>query len=294
MLKALLGKGDSKEVKEREPNPEYRMYGLIGRKTPVRYEDLNREAKAIVSSQENWDGFKFEYNATLQEVNPFYVNHSLSMGSAMEPAAYNFGASVICDGTMFAARMDTDGHVMGRMHTEFDNVIFRSNAQVSSEPQQTSLQAELDYKGADWYGNFKWGVPGTYGLSFIKSITPQLSCGLETFYSHKQALSIMSAGFRYDTNRYILATQFLPGQVSTSYVHKVSDTVILATELQIAVAPDTIMTQCCVGFDATYKSIHMRGHFDSNWKVSVIVEEMLNQITKFTLCADLDHKKKKL
>jgi len=293
MLKALFG-GESKEVVRDKERETYMQYGLIGRKTPVKYEDLNSEAKSILSSQENWDGFKFEYNATLQEVNPFYVTHSISMGSAMEPASYNFGASVICEGTMFAGRIDTDGHVMGRMHTEFDNLIIRSNGQVSSEPHQSTVQAELDYKGSDWYGNFKWGAPGNYGLSFIKSITPQLSCGLETFYAYKQAVSIMSAGFRYDTHQYILATQFLPGQVSTSYAHKISDSIVLATELQIAIAPETIISQCSVGFDATYRSVHMRAHLDSSWKVSVIVEEMLNQITKFTVCADLDHKKKKL
>jgi len=274
---------------------EERVPSISTRSTPVKYEDLYKEAKNILSSQENWDGFRFEFNTTFQDdpQRNFGVSHAISMGSAMEPASYHFGANVLFNKTLLVGRVDTDGHVFGRMHKDITpNFILKASAQASPEAGQSAVQFEADLKGSDWFGNAKWGPPSTYGISFIKTITPRLSCGLETIYADTQAASMLSAGFRYETPNYIFASQFLPRQLSASYVQKITNTIQLATELQLAVAPDTIATQVATGLEAFYRSAHIRAHVDSNWKVSVVVEEMLNPLTKFSVCAELDHKKK--
>ncbi len=51
---------------------------------------------AVIGTQEVFDGFRFEFNRTIQDQpHPFALSHSIGMGSALEPANYNFGTNLV-------------------------------------------------------------------------------------------------------------------------------------------------------------------------------------------------------
>jgi len=215
------------------------------------------------------------------------------MGSVLEPANYNFGTNFIHNGTALSARIDTDGHLMGRWQQELNsNCVIRVSGQASPEPHNSAVHMEADYKGSNWYGNVKWGNPGIYGISFMQSVTPNLSMGLDTFYHHKQAISMLTGGLRYETPAYVATGLATAGHLVASYTQKVNQRVSLASELTLAWPQGTLDTTCSLGFEYTLRTSHIKAHVDTNWKVSTYLEEMLNPFTRFMVCAELDHKKK--
>jgi len=265
--------------------------------TPVKYEDFNKENKSALSTIEIFDGFRFEISKNLAESPEFGVSHALAMGSVMEPASYNFATAVTVGKqpfqTSLSGRIDTDGHLMGRLQQELGNKLtLRVSGQASPEPHNSAAHVELDWKGSHWYGNFKWGNPGIYGISYMQSVSPSLSLGMETIYHHKQAMSLLTLGGRYDTKQYIATGLVTAGHFSASYTHKISDRVNLATEFTASWPTGTLETLYSVGFEYSLRTSHLKAHVDSNGKVSAIVEEMMNQATRIAVCAELDHKKK--
>jgi len=215
------------------------------------------------------------------------------MGSVLEPANYNLGTNLIYRGSSFSGRVDTDGQVMGRFQQEITSrATLRVSGQASSEPHNSAAHVELDYKGGNWFGTFKWGNPGIYGLSYMQSVTPRLSIGLDTFYHHKQAMSLLTGGFRFETDNSVSALILTTGHLSTSYTHRVNNRVNLSTELTVGWPTGAAETSLSMGLDYMLRTSHIKAHVDTNWKVSCYLEEMLNQFTRFMISAELDHKKK--
>jgi len=280
------------EKKASSDNPVDPNWPLLP--TPVKFEDISKESKNVLGTVELFDGFRFEFNKTLaEEPYPFGISHAIGMGSVLEPANYNLGTNLIIQKTALSARIDTDGHLMGRWQQEFTkDFVLRVSGQASPEPHNSAVHMEVDCKGSNWYGNLKWGNPGIYGISYMQSITPQLSLGLDTFYHHKQAISMLTGGVRYDTPQYVATGVVTAGHFVGSYTQKVNQRVSLATELSLAWPTGALETTYSMGFEYTLRTSHIKAHVDTNWKVSAYLEEMLNPYTRFMLCAELDHKKK--
>jgi len=262
-------------------------------RAPVKFEDINKENKNVIGTLELFDGFRFEFNKTVSENPPFGISHAIGMGSVLEPANYNLGTNVITQGFTLSGRVDTDGHVMGRMQRDLPgDMILRVSGQSSPEPHSSAAHVELDIKGFNWFGNVKWGNPGIYGISYMHSVTPYLSLGLDTFYHHKQGMSLLTGGARYETKSSISTAILTSGHFMSSFTRKVNNRVNLATELTMSWPSGSLETSYAVGFDYMLRTSHIKAHVDTNWKVSCYLEEMLNQFTRFMVCAELDHKKK--
>lgn len=262
--------------------------------TPVKFEDINKECKNVIGTVELFDGFRFEFNKTISDEPTFGISHSIGMGSVLEPASYNLGTNFLFSKTgMLSGRVDTDGHVMGRFQQDLTtNTSLKVSAQASPEPHSSAVHMEVEYKGSYWFGNVKWGNPGIYGISYMQSVTPSLSIGLDTFYHHKQAMSLLTAGFRYDTPTSTTTGMMTTGHIVSSYVYKIGQRVNLATELTLGFPTGSLETSSSFGVDYMLRTSHIKCHVDTNWKVSCYLEEMLNQYTRFMLCGELDHKKK--
>jgi len=260
---------------------------------PVKYEDLGKESKSVLGTMELHDGFRFEFNKTVGDNPPFGVSHAIALGSNMEPASYNFASNLMFGSTMLTGRIDTDGHMMARWHQEITkNLHLKVSGQAVPEPHSSAVSIEADYKGGDWFGNFKWGNPGLYGISYTQMLTPQLTLGAETFYHHKQGMSVVSFGGRYDTPKSVVSGILSAAHCSASYTHKISPRIAFSTELTASWASGGFDTVATGGFEYSLRTAHLKSHIDTNGKVTALVEEMLNQFTNITLCAELDHKKK--
>jgi len=265
-----------------------------GLSTPVKYEELNKESKSVLTTLDMFDGFKFDLTKMISEKDPsFLVNHSIAMGSVIDPASYNFACNFVGGSTQMHGRIDTDGNCMGRFIQEVNkNLILRLSGQATQEPHNSACNAEVDYRGSYWFGSFKWQNPGSYNLSYMQSITPKLSAGMETVYVAKQGVSGIGFGGRYDTENFTATGMLAAGFLTTSYTQKVSRDVNLSTEFQANLQSGSLETTWSGGFEYTLRSSHFKAHLDSNFKVYAILEEMLNQFTRISVAAELDHKKK--
>jgi len=261
--------------------------------TPPSFEGLTKESKSTLGTMELFDGFRFEFNKTLGETPPFGVSHALGLGSAMEPPSYNFATNLLLGTTLLAGRVDTDGNMMARWHQELTKKIqARVTGQASPEPHSSAISVEVDYKGNDWFGNFKWGNPGIYGMSYTQALTPALSMGAELFYHHKQGISVFTLGGRYDNKKFTATGMLSAGHCSATYTHKVTPRINFGTELTAMWASGVLDTIAIAGFEYHLRTSHLKCHIDTNGKVTALVEEMMNQFTNVSLSAELDHNKK--
>jgi len=223
----------------------------------------------------------------------FQISHAISMGSAIDPPAYNFAPNVLYDKiTMLSGRIDTEGQLMARWQQEVgDDTTFRLSGQASNEPHSSIAHLEMDHKGDGWFGTFKWGFPGAYVLSYMQYITPNLSLGLDTVYHHKQGISLLTLGGRYETPKSITSALISPtGHVMAAFDRKITERINFASELNMAVP--TLDANFALGFEYTLRTSHIKARMDTNMKVHCVLEEMLNQNTRFCVSAELDHSKK--
>jgi len=277
-------------VEERPEQSEKREGELS---TPLKFEDLAKESKSTLGTMELFDGFRFEFNKTLGENPPFGVSHALGMGSVMEPPSYNFASNLMLGSTLLSGRLDTDGHMMGRWHQDITKKLAaKISGQASPEPHSSAVSLEFDYKGNDWFGNFKWNNQGIYGISYTQAMTPTIAVGAETFYHHQQGLSLFTLGARYDHKKFVATGMLSMGHCNVSYTHKVTPRIAFATELQAAWGSGVLDTIATGGFEYHLRASHLKCHIDTNGKVTALVEEVMNQFTNISLCAELDHSKK--
>jgi len=276
------------------------------RPNPGKYEDLNKENKSIVGTQDIFDGFKFDLSKNMS--NEFGVNHSLQLGSVFEPASYSFGTNWISTPhkIMMWGRVDTEGHLVGRAFWPYDTSVDKNNnpntdnytyrftigGQASREPHNSGGSVDLEYKGSDWHGQLKWINPGTYGLQYFQSITKHLAIGGDVFYNHKQAMSLWTVGGRYATNKSVSTCIATLGHVGLSYTQKVNEKVGLSTELAFTAGQNGWESVWSLGYEYRLRMGMFRGHIDSGAKVAAYLEEFLNPNTKFILSGELDHSKK--
>jgi len=63
---------------------------------PGKYEDINKEAKSALGTNDIFDGIHFDIQRGLSQ--NFSCSHSFALGSQSEPPSYNFGTSWVSGG----------------------------------------------------------------------------------------------------------------------------------------------------------------------------------------------------
>jgi len=147
------------------------------------------DAKRLVSI-DTYDGFRLDIN---KQLSPFMaVVHSFWLGTSMLPdgrnKTYTFLTQVADEAGLCMARVDLERQsVDGRIHRALLGGLVTSKVQVgvSAEGQTDQLLGELDFGGATWCGNLKYGSMGgglVYGCNYIQSITSNWVAGGEGMY----------------------------------------------------------------------------------------------------------------
>ncbi|CAG8539778.1 12965_t:CDS:2 [Racocetra fulgida] len=161
------------------------------------------------------------------------VTHSFSMGSALTPPMYNFGAAYIGTKSFLHGTIDTDGTLSARMNYAWNaKNVTKIQAHITSVPGHSMLQLEQDYQGSDYSINYKTINPspventGIYILSYIQSVTQKLALGVETVYQKPTPDKI--------------------GTIQASYFQKINEKVEFGTELQILVGRERRDALCTV------------------------------------------------
>lgn len=221
----------------------------------------------------------------------------------MVPPSYHFGAIYVQGPHLLHGLIDTAGVFQGKYHYSLTkNLLAKYQAQLSNQPGQSMIQAELDYQGSDSSVNFKAINPNPldgsdiFTGSIMQSFTKHLALGTELV---AQKLH-MSEPFEYGLNlaaKY--ATPFSTFTVNLqqfvalqcSYFQKVSEKVELGTEVQmLLVGPrKDALTTVAAKFD--YRQACIRTQLDSTGKLGLLYEERLFPGFSLLISGELDHLK---
>jgi mitochondrial import receptor subunit TOM40 len=173
------------------------------------------------------------------------------------------------------------------------------------------LQIENEYTGNDFTASLKGlnpsyldgGLTGIFIGSYLQSITPKLSLGLETVWQ-RAALNqgpdtAVSYCARYKSNDWI-ATALLQAQgaINTSYWRRLSDKVQAGVDmtLQLVPGPGGLMDGglqkegiTTIGAKYDFRMSTFRAQVDSKGKLSVLLEKRVAAPVTMTFAADVDH-----
>nr|GEV48551.1 mitochondrial import receptor subunit TOM40-1-like [Tanacetum cinerariifolium] len=287
--------GSSKEETKTEKKVDY-----MDLPCPIPYEEIQRENLMSLKA-DYFEGMRVDFTKGLNH--KFSLSHSINMGATEIPsqsseiykvptANYEFGANYIDPKLMLIGRVMTDGRVSARGRCELtENLSFKVNAQLTSEPNMSNGIANFDYKGRDYRAQFQLGNGELVAANYIQSVTPNFSLGGEVFWAGQQHMSGLGYGARYDTDKMVATGQIATtGMVALGYVQKVSEKVSLASDLMYNYMSREAIAS--FGYDYRLHQSRLRGKIDSNGRISTYLEERLNMGLNFILSAEIDHKKK--
>jgi len=160
------------------------------------------------------------------------------------------------------------------------------------------MNLEMEYSGSDYTAQAKWQNPNQFGISYLQSIanikSGLFSMGCEALHHGKQGLTMYSTGGRFETEKSVSTLVTTPApSIAASYTQKIGNYCGLSTELMWQMSQEGLESQWTTGLEYRLRASMFRGNIDSNWKVSSLYEEALDNFTKFTLSAELDHYQKK-
>lgn len=90
-------------------------------------------------------GARFEFNKTLTQ--KFALTHNISMGSAVSPGGYEFGANFGDESILLQSRVNMSGELTGRVNAQLtDSLLARFQGQCAPGGG-ASGKLDLDYKG---------------------------------------------------------------------------------------------------------------------------------------------------
>jgi len=199
--------------------------------------------------------------------------------------------------------LDTSGSFQGKYHYSVrDNLTTKLQSMISAQPGQSMLQAECDWIGARGTSiNVKTINPdpatrsGIFTASLLQALSRTLAVGGEMIGQRAPDGSPADFGLN-------MAMRFTPSPRSTftatlqqfvalqtTYHHRVSDKVELASELQmLLVGPRRdAVTSISAKFD--YRQATLRAQVDSTGRVGLVMEEKLFPGFALLLSGELDH-----
>lgn len=189
---------------------------------------------------------------------------------------------------------------------------FITKTQTSIDPRQVQamVQIENEYTGDDFSASLKslspsimeGGLTGIFIGSYLQSITPQLSLGLEGVWQ-RPALSnkpdtALSYCARYKGTDWIASAQYLSqGSLGASYWRRLTDKVEAGVDCQLQFAPGMGAGMfggmrkegtTTVGVKYSFSNSVYRAQVDSGGKFGVVLERRVAPPVTLTFAAEID------
>lgn len=182
-------------------------------------------------------------------------------------------------------------------------------------PGAAQFSFENDYAGNDFTAQIKAMNPsildgpltGIFIGSYMQSITPRLSLGLEAVYQRAAAQmgpeTMLSYAGRYKGDDWIASAQLMTaGGLQTSYWKRLSDKLETGVDLNLQVAGigasqggmmGGIRKEGVATFGAKYdfRASSFRAQVDSAGKLGVLLEKRVVPMVQITFAGELDHAK---
>lgn len=283
----------------------------LGLTNPGTVESIAKEVQRdVFLNNLSFSGLRADLTKAFSVAPLFQVSHALSMGSQALPP-YSYGVIYGSPKVFLQANLDNDFQFSGRFNYRWTSaLVSKTSVQLTSQGNMMSL--ENDYTGADFSASLKainpsildGGVTGMIMGSYLQSITPRLSIGLDAFWS-RPAMAYgpdlaVSYAARYKTPDWMACTQIVPEKgVEASYWRKLSEKVETGVNLNLAFAglglngPMGGMTKegtFTIGAKYDFTTSSFRAQIDNQGKVGCLLEKVVAQPIRVTFSGEIDHK----
>ncbi|KAJ4572232.1 translocase of outer mitochondrial membrane [Exophiala dermatitidis] len=288
---------------------------LLGLENPGTVDNIAREVqKDVLLSNFMFSGLRCDLQKIFSVSPLFRLQHGLAMGSQQLPP-WQLMALYGTSNVFMQAAYSSDKSL-----TAWGNLRwtprFVTKTQTSIDPRQTQamVQIENEYTGQDFSASLKaispsileGGLTGIVIGSYLQSVTPKLSLGLEGVWQraalNAKPETAMSYCARYKGTDWIGSAQYLAqGSVGASYWRKLSDKVEAGVDCQLQFAPGMggagmfggIRREgtTTVGVKYNFATSVYRAQVDSAGKLGVVLEKRVAPPVTLTFAAEIDQVK---
>mmetsp|Transcript_1144 Transcript_1144/g.2477 ORF Transcript_1144/g.2477 Transcript_1144/m.2477 type:complete len:295 (-) Transcript_1144:475-1359(-) len=260
---------------------------------PGKFEDIGAEARKVFQV-DTFEGIKAEYQRGLS--NSFGVSHTIHLSpGADQPSSYEFGANYSQGKHLLVSRTAATGDVQAQyLCSVTPNLSVKAQGQLTSTPHQSNGMVNLDYKGSDWYGSLKMGSFAQWGLSYIQSVSQNLSLGVDLTYLGRlpygqPPMCVSTAAVRYADDNVAGVFQYSSNnRVQASYVRRIKDYATFATELSVDL--ESRESVCAMGYEYTGPAGTLKTNISTDKKITTLLEKPLSELSAVSCSAELDHK----
>lgn len=284
----------------------------LGLSNPGTVENIAREVQRdVFLSNQSFSGLRAELSKSFSAAPLFQVAHSLSMGSQLQPP-YSYMVLYGSPKVFMQGNLDNDLQFSGRFNWRWTPAFVTKTAvQLTSQGNMVSL--ENDYTGEDFSASLKavnpslldGGITGMLMASYLQSVTPKLSLGIDAFWSrpataYPPELNVSYAA-RYRAEDWMACGQIIPdrGVLEASYWRRLTDKVETGINCNLAFAgigPGGPMAgpqkegNVSIGAKYDFRQSSFRAQIDNQGKVACLLEKMIAPPIRVTFSGEIDHK----
>ncbi|TKA59912.1 hypothetical protein B0A49_10490 [Cryomyces minteri] len=289
----------------------------LGLSNPGTVDNIAKEVQRdVFLNNLTFSGLRADLTKAFSVAPLFQVSHAFSQGSQGLPP-YTFAALYGSPQVFLQANIDNDLALSGRFNYRLSsNMITKTSIQLAPGPGQAMFSPEIDYTGSDFSASIKsmnpsfldGGLTGIFIGSYLQSVTPRLSLGLEAVwqraavgYGPEHAVSYAA---RYKGDDWIASAQLLAqGGVQTSYWRRLTDKVEAGVDANLQFAglglggaggmmgggrKEGVAT---LGAKYDFRASSFRAQVDSQGNLGCLLEKRVAPPVQVTFAGELDHVK---
>jgi mitochondrial import receptor subunit TOM40 len=307
----------------------------LGLSNPGNIENIAREVqKDVFLNNYTFTGLRADLTKAFSMTPLFQVSHAFSMGSQGLPP-YTFAAlygtskvslwwcpvisldeKLILHSKVFLqGNIDNEGSLSARANYRWSpSFTTRANAQIVSGPGQAMLQVDNDYTGKDFSASIKalnpsileGGLVGIFIGSYLQSVSPSLSLGIETMWQRQAMNSGPETGVsyyaKYKGNDWIATAQLqAQGALQTTYWRRLTEKVEAGVDMNLSfvglgrngggllgsgLRREGVTT---LGAKYDFRASTFRAQVDSSGRLSCLLEKRVAPAVSLTFAGDMDH-----
>ncbi|KAF2014822.1 hypothetical protein BU24DRAFT_423738 [Aaosphaeria arxii CBS 175.79] len=283
----------------------------LGLSNPGTVENIAKEVQRdVFLNNLSFSGLRADLTKAFGVAPLFQVSHALSMGSQAQPP-YSYGVLYGSPKVFLQANLDNELQFSGRFNWRWTSaLVSKTSVQLTSQGNMMSL--ENDYTGADFSASLKavnpslldGGITGMVMASYLQSVTPNLSLGLDAFWS-RPAMAYppdlnVSYAARYKTPEWMACGQIVPERgIEASYWKKLSEKVETGINVNLAFAglgpagpmgPMAKEGSVTIGAKYDFRTSIFRAQVDNSGKVGCLLEKRIAPPIQLTFSGEIDHK----
>ncbi|TKA71901.1 hypothetical protein B0A55_07191 [Friedmanniomyces simplex] len=291
----------------------------LGLRNPGTIDQIAKEVQRdVFLTNQTFSGLRAELNKSFS-LNPiFQVSHAFSMGSQML-SPYTFLALYGTDNVLLQGQVDSDASFSARFNTRLHpRFTFKSSVQIQPSsgmnPGGAQVSLEQDYVGDDFTAQLKsinpslleGGLTGMFIGSYLQSVTPRLSLGLEGVWQKPGGgmgpEAALSYAARYKGDDWVASAQLLTqGGLQGSYWRRLTDKVETGVDVNLQFAglsgANAMMGgarkegTATLGAKYEFSRSIFRAQVDSQGKIGCLWDKIIAPPVKVTFAGEMDHAK---